>query len=310
MIRSAAQLIRLFHTVRHLHPGQVTNRLRRTVSKPRLSDAPAPPLRVARQSWVPPALRPASLLGPSRFRVFHDEIDVLHAADWQDPKLSHLCQYNLHYFDDLRAQSAEQRTTWHRALIDRWVDENPPLSGPGWEPYPLSLRIVNWIQWALAGNELTAGQRDSLAKQVRCLSQQLEFHLLANHLFANAKALLFAGAFFRGQEAEQWLTQGSRLLEQEVREQILRDGGHFELSPMYHSLILEDLLDVLHVGRLFPDVPQLAWVSSLPETLARMRRWLKVMTHPDGQIALFQRRRLERCPCTMAARGVCPSAGA
>jgi uncharacterized heparinase superfamily protein len=219
--------------------------------------------------------------------VFQNEIDVLQARDWQDPQLSHLCQYNLHYFDDLRAQSAEQRTVWHRALIQRWVNENPPMDGPGWEPYPLSVRIVNWIQWSLAGNELTVAQRDSLAQQVRCLSQQLEFHLLANHLFANAKALLFAGVYFEGEEAKRWLTRGSRLLQQEIREQVLPDGGHFELSPMYHSLILEDLLDLLQLRRVFPDVPQLAWGSSLPDTVLRMRRWLKTMTHPDGQIALF-----------------------
>ncbi len=30
------------------------------------------------------------------------------------------------------------------------------------------------------------------------------------------------------------------------------DGGHFELSPMYHAIILEDVLDLIQLGRIFP----------------------------------------------------------
>ena len=37
------------------------------------------------------------------------------------------------------------------------------------------------------------------------------------------------------------------MLERELDEQILADGGHFERSPMYHSMILEDCLDLLNV---------------------------------------------------------------
>jgi len=34
-------------------------------------------------------------------------------------------------------------------LIQRWIEENPPVAGNGWESYPLSLRIVNWVKWGL-----------------------------------------------------------------------------------------------------------------------------------------------------------------
>lgn len=80
-------------------------------------------------------------------------------------------------------------------LILRWVEENPPAVGNGWEPYPTSLRIVNWIKWAQAGNLLPESARQSLAIQVRWLSKRVEHHLLANHLFVNAKALAIAGMF-------------------------------------------------------------------------------------------------------------------
>jgi hypothetical protein len=51
---------------------------------------------------------------------------VRHAVDWNDPAREKLWLYNLHYFDDLNAVAAAKRTAWHRALLARWVAENPP----------------------------------------------------------------------------------------------------------------------------------------------------------------------------------------
>ena len=207
-----------------------------------------------------------------------------------DTKLEKLWLYQLHYFDDLNAQSAEKRTDWHKLLIERWINENPPCRGNGWESYPISLRIVNWIKWTLAGNELSQDAVSSLAVQVRYLFERLEWHLLGNHLFANAKALVFAGLFFQGEEAAKWLNRGLKILSRQVREQILPDGGHFERSPMYHSIILEDLLDLYNLSVAYEQDFPAHW-KHLPDTwknrIQTMRFWLKAMTHPDGEIALF-----------------------
>ena len=62
---------------------------------------------------------------------------------------------------------------------------------------------------------------------------------------------IFAGFFFDGPEAGSWLGQGLSIYEREISRQILPDGGHFELSPMYHAIILEDLLDVINAARTF-----------------------------------------------------------
>src|SRR5262249_6854070 len=152
---------------------------------------------------------------------------------------------------------AGSRADWHRDLIKRWIAENPPGAGNGWEPYPISLRVVNWIAWSLAGGKLDEVACDSLATQVRVLGASLEYHLLGNHLLANAKALVFAGCYFTGPEAEAWLTAGLSLLQRELAEQILADGGHFERSPMYHAIILEDVLDLVQLARIFADCDDL-----------------------------------------------------
>ena len=125
-------------------------------------------------------------------------IESIH--DWNDFSVGHLWLYNLHYFDDLNAQDSASRTSLHKEPINRWIAENPAPKGVGWEPYPCSLRIVNWIKWSLSGNELLPEWSKSLAMQAGWLARNLEWHLLGNHLFANAKALVFAGLFSHAQK--------------------------------------------------------------------------------------------------------------
>jgi len=226
------------------------------------------------------------------------EGDFVCASDWDDPARSALWRYHGHYFDDLRANGAEQRVEWNRALIQRWIDEVQPGLGVGWDPYPTSLRIVNWVRFGLGTERLTAAARHSLAVQARLLRRRLEHHLLGNHLLANAKALIFAGVYFSGPEAEEWLRKGVALLDRELREQVLADGGHFERSPMYHALVLEDLLDVLALAEAAP-----AALSAPPTwfDLARsMGGWLAAMAHPDGEISLFNDAAIGQAPSPAA----------
>ena len=49
-----------------------------------------------------------------------------------------------------------------------------------------------------------------------------------------------------------WYEMSVRGLLLEIPEQILEDGANFELSPMYHSLILVDMLDMLNLIRAYP----------------------------------------------------------
>ena len=279
-------LARLARTVRYMRAGQVVNRIVRRFASLPPTDGSAPSLRSAQAIWRNCPGRLPSMLSPERFRFIGQDSELKDAAGWNRPDAAKLWLYNLHYFDDLRAEGAAGRLPWHRDLIARWILENPPVAGNGWEPYPASLRIVNWIAWALAGNELDPAARQSLAAQVRVLGATLEYHLLGNHLLANAKALVFAGCFFSGDEAEAWLRTGIDLLEAEFAEQILDDGAHFELSPMYHAVILEDVLDLIQLGELFPE--QLAGKGKPWRVLAaRMLGWLDAMSHPDGEISFF-----------------------
>jgi uncharacterized heparinase superfamily protein len=227
------------------------------------------------------------MIGPSRFRFLSTEREIAAANDWSRSDWSKLWTYNAHYFDDLNAEDAKHRTLWHRAILSRWIRENQPTFGNGWESYPTSLRIVNWIKWALQGNDVPESFVLSLAVQARWLRTRIEFHLLGNHLWANAKALVFSGAYFEGTESTAWLSKGLSLIRAQIKEQILPDGGHFERSPMYHAIVLEDLLDLIQLSKRYPDVFTQTDVESWQRAASQMLGWMRAMTHPDGGIAFF-----------------------
>jgi len=265
---------RLFRTVRHLRAIQIAARLRQRL--PRRAARAEKNVALHRGNrWIdPPPWRAQTLFG-DEVRVVGEKLNV---RDWSAAGASALAAYNLHYFDDANA-----------GLIARWIAQNPPARGVGWEPYPTSLRIVNWSKWLLRGNEPVRGQLESLSLQADHLAGRIELHLLANHVLANAKALLFAGAILG---IPRFIDAGAKLFTREIAEQILADGGHYERSPMYHSVIAEDLLDVENLRRAFGlELPP------LDATIAKMLAWLAAMSHPDGEIAFFND----------AALGIAPS---
>ena len=187
---------------------------------------------------------------------------------------------------------AEKRNEWHYKLIQRWFEENPPGHGNGWEPYPISLRIVNWIKWSMSGNELNEKLLKSIMTQANWLEQNLETHLLGNHLFSNAKALCFVGLFFDSNEADKLYKRGLKIIEKELPEQVLVDGGNFELSPMYHIIFLEDLLDLFNIHQVFDRKPP----KGLEQRIPLMISWLDNMCHPDGEISFFNDASLDMAP--------------
>lgn len=282
---SFASALRLFHTVRYLRPIQIWSRLR---PKRRLDlRHPVSTLRKVTGRWAQPCQSDPALIASQRHIYLNQTAEISKASHWNDPSKPLLWLYNLHYFADLNATHAEQREQWHRQLIAKWVEENPPDKGVGWEPFPTSLRIVNWVKWALAGNDLDPEWHRSLGLQARSLRQSLEYHLLGNHLFANAKALIFAGCFFCGKEADEWLAKGLSLLQSELSEQILPDGGHFELSPMYQLICIEDVLDLINLSAAYPEAIAADHRDDWACSAAKMMEWSAAMSHPDGGLAYF-----------------------
>lgn len=282
-----ATALRLFHTVRHLRAEQVVFRAYYRLTRPHAHRQPAPPLREQVGEWQSPIDYRQCFDGIDRFTFLNEERSLAQTG-WNDPAAPLLWRYNLHYFDDLVASGWSNRRSAHINLIDRWIAENPPGTPTAWDPYTVSRRLVNWIKWILAGNAPSSAVSYSIALQTRWLRSRLEYHLLGNHLFANAKALWFAGLFFGGEEGNAWLAHADHILRREVPEQILADGGQFERSPMYHALALEDMLDMINVAEAYGLAGSIGAIADRWRPIVdRMRHWLAAMAHPDGEISFF-----------------------
>ena len=295
MSRSGAGFRRYFETVRHLRWRQVSNRIRR-----RLLPLAARTIHGAKlhriEGWTLPIAKSRQLAADGELRIFGISRDASSSMLWFDDSVPRLWLYHAHYCDDLA--SSEVPDDDKRRLISAWIDGNPSCSSPGWDAYPTSRRIVNWLKFYLAGGQLEPKVVDSLAMQADYLARNLEFHLLGNHLLANLKALIFAGLLIDTPASGKWAEQGERLLRQQLAEQILPDGGHHELSPMYHAVVLEDLLDLANLGATVR--PSLA--AELRPVCTSMLDWLLVMTHPDGGIAFFNDAALNGCAPTEEIR--------
>ena len=161
--------------------------------------------------------------------------------DWNYSVFGKLWTYNLNYFDYLNQENISKEDGL--TLIYNYIKSESCLKD-GLEPYPISLRLINWIKF-ISKHKIRDKKVDLiLAKHLFLLNKNLEYHLLGNHLLENAFALIF-GAYYFGDETV--YRTSKKLLASELNEQILNDGAHFELSPMYHQLLLSRLLDCINL---------------------------------------------------------------
>lgn len=276
------KLSRLFHTVRHLKPRQVyyrvyyllRGRLRRNGLGRYRCDAP----RVAcRLTFKVPVPRPDSLCD-GVFTFLNTSQRFENGVEWNFARYGKLWCYNLNYFDFLNQSDPDAAAGL--ALIRSFMAQGDGILD-GLEPYPTSLRIINWIKFLTREGICDPEIDGHLWSQARLLQDNLEYHLLGNHLLENAFALLFAGVYL---DSEALLAVAGRLLHEELAEQVLPDGGHFELSPMYHRIVLDRLLDCVNLlqnngpARLLP---------LLSGKSASMLGWLRQLTFPNGEMPLL-----------------------
>lgn len=215
---------------------------------------------------------------------FLNESYNLFDIGWDNKAVSKLWRYNLHYFEYLLQDDIVGKHQEALSLLDKWIVENKFGNGTAWEPYPTSLRIISCIKWHFKTGGLTETMALSLWNQTRWLAARPEYHLLGNHLFINAKALLFSCALFQLDENSKIYKRGLKILNAELDEQFLADGAHFELSPMYHSLAMEDLLDLLSISSLLPiSFPK----NKIEKKFIVGMQWLKTMIYNNEELSHF-----------------------
>lgn len=200
------------------------------------------------------------------------------SIDWVDDSYGQLWNYHLQYADFLKQDDLSKHEKVK--LIDdlyQWLI----LGKLKPEPYPASLRIMNLIRFLSIYDEIEMRDElvDYLYSELHFLENRLEYHLLGNHLMENAFAILMGGVFF---QEKRWMELAKDIFSEQVPEQIVSDGGHFERSPMYHLILLFRFLEAIYYLPRNSDMHLL-----FTETAKKMLGWMNQMSFKNGDLAHF-----------------------
>lgn len=250
-----------YHTVKYLKPSQMMNRLRIKMGKKcSLGVAPSRNYTDIQEIVSPESLDfdpvflarfPVEELMEDRISILHSSKDMVWNLTWEFEDKTALWNFNLHYFEYLFPLVKAWKDTGEKRyfdktvqIIDGWIDANPVGRYPGWASYTTALRIVSWVSYYGYVSEVLTKEfkrkfLSSLHRQYVHLAEHLEKDILGNHYFENLKSLVIAAIFFKDDTV---LEKAHTNFKEECKEEILHDGMHFELSPMYHSIILEGIL--------------------------------------------------------------------
>ena len=223
---------------------------------------------------------PPSYFPPLTFKFLNIKHEFTSNIDWNFSQHKKLWTYNLNYFDFLLQKDLPKEEGLK--LIRQYIVDYPRIKD-GKEPYPTSLRIINWVKFCLKHQIQDQNINTAIHNQTIHLSKNLEYHLLANHLLENAFALTIAATYLG---EEKLFRKASKLLLSQLKEQILADGAHYERSPMYHQIILYRLFDTINI------ISSKAKPTKIKQTLisyaATMLGWMKQITFTDNQLPLFK----------------------
>lgn len=216
-----------------------------------------------------------------------------HTINWNFDGFGRLWNYNLNYMDFLLQPNMGKDRGME--LINFFIQKLNNKS-TGLEPYPISLRTINWIKFLTKYKIQDQEVDNSLLAQFEILLDNLEYNLLGNHLLENGFSLLFGAFYFKDSRL---YDKAKEIIEFELNEQILSDGGHFELSPMYHQIILDKVLDCINLlqnNERFTDQGKLLTLMQRKGRI--MQQWLNSMTFLNGQIPLLNDSTLGIAPST------------
>lgn len=239
------KLLLVLHTVRHLKWIQIRyqiwyklkNRFLQIQWYKRYTYSTLYPVHLLHSKKL--VLADKKYLGANVFSFLNIEHQFQEQIDWNYMEHGKLWNYNLQYFDFLL--DAHITETEKKHLLDDF-SKKLLIGYIKLEPYPVSLRLINWIIYYSEANVNSPLFHKALKYQVNYLEQNLEFHIQANHLWENYIALAFSGLALR----DETLTVHSlKSVERQMKEQVFDDGGHYEGSPMYQSILLAKLLMLL-----------------------------------------------------------------
>jgi len=173
-----------------------------------------------------------------------------------------------------------------RSLIDDWINLQGGWHPVGWRLDILSRRVVCWLSQApfvLQDADARFYRRfiRSLSRQVRYLRRTLKESRDGLPRLQALIAINYATLCMQGQSGH--LRVNARRLIDELRAQILPDGGHISRNP---GALIELLADLLPLRQLFT-ARNLQPPSALNNAIDRMMPMLRFFRQGDGNFAQF-----------------------
>lgn len=186
----------------------------------------------------------------------------------------------------LRAADSAITRANARSLIDEWINLQGGWHPVGWRSDILSRRIICWLNQApfvLQDADARFYRRfiRSLSRQVRYLRKTQKESREGMPRMQALIALTFATLCLQGQSGA--LRTNARRLIEELRSQILPDGGHISRNP---GALIELLADLLPLRQLF-SARDLQPPQALNNAIDRMMPMLRFFRHADGNFAQF-----------------------
>ena len=270
------------NTLKHLRFKQVYYRLfyfiRNKVQKKNNYHIPLK-RKLAVLHWKNHILNRDTYIEKNKFSFLNQTHQFDKTIDWNYIDFGKLWAYNLNYFDFLNQENISKEIGL--GLINDFIDQKEKLA-EGIEPYPISLRGINWIKFLSLHQIIDKKINQYLYDDYQNLLNNLEYHLLGNHLLENAYSLFFAAYHFKD---DILYRKAKNLLTSELSEQILKDGAHYELSPMYHQILFQRLLDSINLVQL-NQWKEDNFVVFLKEKASLMVSWLQEITYKNGSIPM------------------------
>lgn len=216
------------------------------------------------------------------------------AIDWNiNPFSYRLWNFNLNYFDYLDILYNSYILTKDTKylikglnLIVNWIEKNKQYNVNTWDPYVVSKRLVNFINFIAVTKEICKVKNideinKSIYVQAKYLSNNIEYYLDANHVIMDGKGLIFGGVYLND---ETLLKKGINILQEEYERQVLDDGGHYERSPSYQVEVLSHYIEcyIVLIKNAFDKIG-----NNLIEQIENMSIYLNNIIMPDGNIPLL-----------------------
>ena len=229
-------------------------------------------------------------LGNNNFNFLNINKTISSINDINNLTIEKLWIYNFFYFDFINSYNSQNFFQENKIYVFDGIRLRNKLKYFT-DSYVISIQIVNLIKWYSKYHLLLSSKEkeiilDYIFSANSFLKKNIEYNIDANHLFTNLKTLVFVSIFFNEKKYNiRSFNKFKKKFLYELNNQIFSDGGHYERSPMYHSILLEDIIEVRCFGKIY-NYFSASELALLDLIIYKMFSWLNHMSF-SNEISFF-----------------------